>query len=108
MAELVDLSDANFDDQVVQPGVRAIVDFWSEDCAPCRVISPILKDLADRFGDEIKIFKVNVYDNPAIAARFGVRSMPTILAMRDGKVVESFVGARPKAAFDQMAKDLLA
>lgn len=107
MAELADVTDGDFADEVLQPGTLALVDFWSDDCPPCKVISPILSDLATAYADRVKIVKLNVYENPATPAKFGVRAMPTVLAFSNGEVVGQITGARPKAVFEELVQTLL-
>ena len=83
-----------------------IVDF-AEWCAPCRAISPIIKDLATQYGDRVKIVKMNIDENPRTPSGYQVRSIPLVLAIRDGQVVDQILGARPKPAFEEMVKKLL-
>ena len=85
MAELGSVTDQNFADEVLAPDTLALVDFWSDDCPPCRVIAPILADLAGDYEGRVKIVKLNVYDNPATPSKFGVRAMPTVLAFAGGE-----------------------
>jgi thioredoxin 1 len=108
MAGVNEVTDQSFDVEIVQSKTPAIVDFWAEWCAPCRAIAPIVADLAATYDGQIKVVKMNVDENPATPARYGVRAIPTILAFRGGQVVEQITGARPKPAFEEMAKKLLA
>lgn len=108
MAEVLDVTDQTFEAEVLQAGKPAIVDFWAEWCAPCRQIAPIIKELAAQYGDQVTVVKVDVDSNPAIAGRYGVRSIPTVLAISGGQVVEQLVGARPKADFAAMVDKLTA
>ncbi len=85
----------------------AVIDFWAEWCAPCRQISPIIKDLAERYGDRVNIVKMDIEAHPNTAAQYGVRAIPTILAFKNGQVVEQLQGARPKADFEAMIEKLL-
>jgi len=107
MAELADVNDQNFESEILQSDRPAIVDFWAEWCAPCRAIAPIMKELADQYGDRVKIVKMNVDESPATPGRYGVRAIPTVLAFQNGQVVEQLQGARPRAAFDEMIQKLL-
>ena len=93
---LLKLDEKNFDETIaVAPGVL-MVDFWAEWCGPCRAVSPVLEDLARTSGGAVTLGKVNVDDNPALAARFGIRSIPTILFVKDGVVKDQVIGAVPK------------
>jgi thioredoxin 1 len=93
----VELTDANFDETVVQQTGVLMVDFWAEWCGPCRAIAPVLDDLARELAGRVTLAKVNVDENPALAARYGIRSIPTILLMKQGKVADQVIGAVPKA-----------
>ena len=107
MAEVLDVTDQNFDAEVLNSETPAIIDFWAEWCAPCRAISPIVKDLAEQYGDKVKIVKMNIDENPGTPGKYGVRAIPTVLAFKGGTVVEQITGARPKAAFEEMVQKLL-
>jgi thioredoxin 1 len=97
MSDSIHLTEATFDTEVaVHPGVL-MVDFWAEWCAPCRAIAPVLDELARDSGGQVGLAKVNVDESPGLAARYGIRSIPTILFMKDGKVVDQVIGAVPKA-----------
>lgn len=91
------LADATFDDEIKKHDEILMVDFWAEWCGPCRAIAPALDELAREAKGRAILAKVNVDENPALAARYGIRSIPTILFMKDGKVVDQVVGAVPKA-----------
>ena len=91
------LTEATFDTEVGKHSEVLMVDFWAEWCAPCRAIAPTLEDLARESGGKVSLAKVNVDDHPGLAARYGVRSIPTILLMKDGTVLDQVIGAVPKA-----------
>lgn len=91
------LTEATFDEVVNAAAEPVVVDFWAEWCGPCKMIAPILDEIADEQGDAVKITKVNVDENPAIAQKFGVMSIPTLLVFRDGEVDKRIVGAKGKA-----------
>jgi thioredoxin 1 len=108
MAGLQEVTDQDFDAEVLKADRPAIIDFWAEWCAPCRQISPIIGDLAQRYGDRVKVVKMNIDENPATPSRFGVRAIPTVLAFKGGQVVDQLTGSRPRAHFEEMVKKLLA
>lgn len=93
----VELTDANFDEIVLKANKPVLVDFWAEWCGPCRMVGPIVSDLATEYGDKAIIGKVDVDSNPEISAKFGIRNIPTILFFKDGQIVDKQVGAVPKA-----------
>ena len=108
MADILEVTDQNFEAEILQSDQPVVIDFWAEWCAPCRQIAPIIKELAAEYGDRIKIVKMDIDSNPNTPGQYGVRAIPTILAFKDGQVVQQFQGVRPKADFDVMVNDLLA
>jgi thioredoxin len=92
----ITLTEQNFEAETKKPGV-IMVDFWAEWCAPCRAIAPTLDELVRESGGAIGLAKVNVDEQPGLAARYGIRSIPTILFMKGGEVKETVIGAVPKA-----------
>ena len=107
MAEVLEITDQNFEAEVLQSDRPALIDFWAEWCAPCRAIAPIVKELAEQYGDQIKVVKMNVDENPSTPGKYGVRSIPTVLAFKGGTVVEQITVARPRSSFEEMAQKLL-
>ena len=107
MADVHEVSDQTFQKEVLEADKPAIIDFWAEWCAPCRQIAPIIKELAAEYGDRVKIVKMDIDSNPGTPGQYGVRAIPTILAFKDGQVVEQLQGARPKADFQSMVDRLL-
>ena len=91
------VSDDTFDEQVGLSAVPVLVDFWAEWCGPCKVVAPVLEEIADAKQGELRIVKLNVDDNPRTAQRFQVMSIPTLLLFKDGEPQSRIVGARPKS-----------
>ena len=102
MAEIIDVSDATFEREVLESGIPVLVDFWGDHCPACRQISPILRELADEHAGKLKVVKVHAAENAATSARYGVRAMPTVLVFAGGAVRGQLVGARRKAAFVEL------
>ena len=95
--ETVHLTEDNFDAAISRETGIMMVDFWAEWCGPCRAIAPVLEDLAKESAGKITLAKVNVDENPGLAARYGIRSIPTILLVKGGKVADQVIGAVPRA-----------
>jgi len=107
MAKITDVTDATFQSEVLDSKTPVLVDFWAEWCGPCRQIAPIVKELADDYGDRLKVVKVNIDESPQTPGAFGIRSIPTILTFKDGKVVNQLVGSRPKSDFVKLVDGVL-
>lgn len=97
----VTITDENFENEVIKSDVPVLIDFWATWCGPCKAIAPIVEDLANEYNGKVKIGKVDVDDNQQTAIKYGVRSIPTLLIFKDGKVSNSIVGAVPKAQIVQ-------
>ena len=107
MANVQEVTDQNFETEVLRADKPAIIDFWAEWCAPCRQIAPIISELAAEYGDRVKIVKMDIDKHPNTPGQFGIRAIPTILAFKNGQVVQQIQGARPKADFKKMVDGLL-
>lgn len=106
MAEVI-ITDQNFESEVAQNKLPVLVDFWAPWCGPCRIISPIVEELAKEFEGKIKVGKLNVDENPETAGKFGVMSIPTLLMFKEGKPVDSIVGAQSKETIKQAMEKLI-
>ena len=96
MGNYVDVTDSNFEQEVLKSEVPVVVDFWAEWCAPCRVIAPLIDELAQQYGDKIKVVKMDVDQNPQSSMNYGIRSIPTLLFFKNGQPVDQLLGAVPK------------
>jgi thioredoxin 1 len=92
------VTDATFDSDVLGSDKPVLVDFWAEWCGPCKMVAPVLEEIASEHGDKITVAKVNIDENPEIARRYQIMSIPTMSVFSGGEVVRSIVGAKPKAA----------
>jgi thioredoxin 1 len=90
------VDSTNFDSEVKNSDLPVLVDFWAPWCGPCKMISPIVEELAGDYEGKIKVAKINVDDNQELASQFGIRGIPTVMIFKDGEVANSFVGLRPK------------
>jgi thioredoxin 1 len=96
MANVINLDDNNFEKEVVQSGLPVLVDFWASWCGPCRMVSPIVDEIGEESDGSYGVGKVNVDEEPELAARFNVMSIPTLIVFRDGKPAKTAIGARGK------------
>lgn len=103
MAEII-ITEQNFEKEVLQSEIPVLLDFWAVWCGPCRMIAPAVEEIANEQEGIIKVGKINVDDEPALAAKFGVASIPTLMLFEKGKVKNTMVGARPKASIEAMFK----
>lgn len=97
MAKALAFTDANFEAEVIASEQPVLVDFWAEWCGPCRMIGPVVEELAGEYEGKVKIGKVDVDNNPAVSVQYGIRSIPALLVFKGGKVVDQIVGAVPKS-----------
>jgi thioredoxin 1 len=97
----MEATEATFDTEVLGSEKPVLVDFWAEWCGPCHMVAPILDQIAQERGGELRLVKVNIDEQPAIAQRYGIMSIPTIVLFKDGEPVAGAVGARPKGALEQ-------
>ncbi|MEV8146047.1 thioredoxin [Specibacter sp. NPDC078709] len=100
-------TDATFADVVLNAEKPVIVDFWAEWCGPCRKLGPILDEMSVEYSDKVEVVKVDVDANPAIAAKYGITSIPAVYLFQGGEVKETVIGARPKQYFEKEFSDVL-
>lgn len=94
-------TDTNFEAEVVKASQLAVIDFWAEWCGPCRLLGPTIEKIADEFEGKIKVFKMNVDENPETPSRFHIRGIPTVLFFKNGQMVDQLVGNHPKETIVQ-------
>lgn len=104
---VIELNSNNFDEVALKSDKLVVIDFWAEWCGPCRLIAPIIHELAEEYTDKVIFCKVNVDNNSALAGQFGIRNIPTVLFIKGSKVVDKQVGAVPKAKFVEKINALL-
>ena len=107
MADEVTVTSSNFDAEVVKSAGPVVADFWAEWCGPCKMIAPVLKDLARDYKDKIKIAKIDVDAEIELAQQFNIVSIPTILVFSKGQVVKQQIGAVPRPALEKMIKEVI-
>ena len=107
MGKTLDIDEANFEDKVLKSGIPVLVDFWAEWCVPCRMVAPVVEELAEEYAGRISFGKVNVDQNPKIASQYGIMSIPTLLLFKEGQPVDHMVGFRPKAQMKESLEDAL-
>ena len=108
MAHPIEITDDTFNDEVVNADTLVLVDFWAEWCGPCKMIAPIVEELAEEFNGKIKFTKLDVDSNPQSAMNFGIRGIPALLIFHDGKPVDQVVGAVPKSVLKKRLEAALA
>jgi thioredoxin 1 len=107
MSDELTVTTATFEAEVVKSAIPVVADFWAEWCGPCRMIAPVLKELARDYKDRLKVAKINVDEEPDLAQRYGIQSIPTILFFKGGQMVRQQIGAVPRPVLDKIVKELV-
>ena len=105
--KIADVTDASFESDVLKSSQPVLIDFWATWCGPCRAIAPVVEQLAGEYAGKVKVVKVNIDENPKTPTQYDVRSIPTLLMFKDGKVVGQIVGAVPKPKIEELVKKAL-
>jgi len=108
MAGVTEVTDSNFQAEVIESDVPVLVDFWAPWCGPCRVVGPVVEQIADERGDALKVVKLNTDENPQTAASFEILSIPTLILFKGGQVAKKVIGAYPKAKLEAELEPVLA
>jgi thioredoxin 1 len=104
----VKVTDATFEAEVLKSDTPVVLDFWAEWCGPCKMIGPSLEEISDEMAGKVKVVKINVDENPGVAGKMGIRSIPTLMLFKDGQLASQKVGASPKGALSKWIEDSIA
>lgn len=107
MSDLLEVTDENFDTEIMNSDIPVLVDFWAEWCGPCRMVTPVVEELANDYKGKVKVGKMNVDENRQTPAKFGIRAIPTLIFFKGGEVAQTIVGAQPKSHIEEELKKLL-
>jgi thioredoxin 1 len=105
--KIVNVTDASFESDVLKSAQPVLIDFWAPWCGPCRAIAPVVEQMANEYDGKLKIVKVNIDENPRVPTQYDVRSIPTLLMFKDGKVVGQIVGAVPRPKIEELVRKVL-
>lgn len=107
MADILEVTDDNFEAEVLKANLPVLIDFWAPWCGPCKTIAPVVEELASTYKGQLKVVKMNVDDNPRTPSQYGVRGIPNLVLFKNGKVQEQVVGAVPKAQLAEAVERVL-
>jgi len=108
MSKEIELTDGNFETEVINSDIPVLVDFWAPWCGPCRMVAPIVEEISHEYDGKVKVGKLNTDDNQMVASQYGIMSIPTLMIFKGGKVVERIIGAHPKSALTGKIDGVLA
>jgi thioredoxin 1 len=108
MADIAEVTDNNFQAEVIESEVPVLVDFWAPWCGPCRMVAPVVEEIASERGDQLKVVKLNIDENQNTAVQFNVLSIPTLMVFRNGEVAKTVIGAYPKRKLEAELEPVLA
>jgi thioredoxin len=107
MSDEIKVTTSTFEAEVVKSSIPVVADFWAEWCGPCRMIAPVLKELVKDYTGRLKVAKINVDEEPDLASRFGIQSIPTLLFFKGGQMVKQQIGAVPRPVMEKIVKELV-
>jgi thioredoxin 1 len=107
MSEVTEVKEADFKEVVLDSKLPVLVDFWAPWCGPCRMVAPVVEEIAQQYEDKVKVVKLNTDENPQIASQYGIRSIPTLMVFKDGQKQEMVVGAVPKTTLSNTLEKYL-
>ena len=107
MSNIIEVTDASFEDEVVKSAVPALVDYWAEWCGPCKMIAPVLEEMATEYGDRLKICKLNIDQNASTPPKYNIRGIPTLMLFKNGNVEATKVGALSKTQLKEFVDTFL-